>query len=73
MLELYQQKNLAADVIYLLYADDYAMAADNQEDLQDRIEHWNEILTSYDMRISKDKTETMIISRTTDNINTVYL
>ena len=45
------------------------MAADTQEDLQDRIEHWNEILTSYGMRISKDKTETMIISRTTDDIN----
>ena len=61
--ELYRQENPVNEVTDLVYADDHAMIVDTQEDLQDRIELWNEI-SSYDMKISKDKMWTLFISRT---------
>ena len=41
--ELYRQENPVNEVTDLVYAYDHAMSVDTQEDLQNRIELWNEI------------------------------
>ena len=55
-------------VIDLVYADDHAMVAQSADSLQQRINNWNTILTANGMRINKDKTEIMVMSRTPGNI-----
>ena len=56
-------------IIDLMYADDHAMVAPDVETLQQEINSWNTILTANGMRINKDKTEIMLLSRTPSNIN----
>ena len=56
-------------VIDLLYADDHAIIANTSEDLQNYMEQWNAILTTNGMKISKEKTEVMKLSRRHDEVN----
>ena len=55
--------------ITLAYADDEAVITDTQEDLQAVLIKWNDILTAEGMKISKEKTEVMVMSRTPDEID----
>ena len=50
--------------ITLLYADDEAVITDTQEDLQAALIKWNDVMTTNGMKINKEKTEVMVISRT---------
>lgn len=47
----------------LLFAGDHCLIHDNQEDLQRHITSLNDACTKYDMKISIEKTETMVIRR----------
>ena len=53
----------------LLYADDHAMITGTREDLQNELDEWNNILSANGMKISKEKTEIMLLSREFDNVN----
>ena len=55
--------------ITLAYADDKAVITDTQEDLQAVLIKWNDILTAEGMKISKEKTEVMVMSRASDEID----
>ena len=50
--------------ITLAYADDEAVITDTQEDLQAALIKWNDVMTTNGMKINKEKTEVMVISRT---------
>lgn len=52
----------------LLFADDQCLLHEDEEQLQDHIQKLDEACTKYDMRISTEKTETMVINR----ISTVH-
>ena len=59
-----REKNDEAErIVDLLYADDHAIIADSLEDLQNSLEDWNGILTNNGMKISKEKSEVMLLSR----------
>ena len=55
--------------ITLAYADDEAVITDTQEDLQAALMKWNDVMTANGMKISKEKTEVMVISRTPEEIH----
>ena len=54
-------------VINLIYADDHAKIAGNAEDLQNDLEEWNNVLIDNGMKISKEKSEIMVLSRVPHN------
>ena len=54
-------------VINLIYADDHVKVAGNAEDLQSDLEEWNNILNENGMKISKEKSEIMMLSRRPHN------
>ena len=66
MRELHKDEERA---IHLIYADDHAIVTNTPEDLQREITEWNDILTLNGMKISKEKTETMVLSRTPGDID----
>ena len=57
------------NIIDLLYADDHAIIAETEEDLQNDLIDWNTILEEQGMRISREKTEIMMLSRTPQEVN----
>ena len=63
-----RELNQNEDTINLLFADDHAAVADTPGELQGTIDEWNEILSSNGMKISKEKTEIMMISRNPTNV-----
>ena len=54
-------------VLNLIYADDHAKLSGNAEDLQNDLEEWNNVLNDNGMKISKDKSEIMLLSRAPHN------
>ena len=58
--------------ITLAYADDVAVVTGNKEDLQAAMTKWNDIMERMGMKISKQKTEVMEISRVKDGCN-IYI
>ena len=59
---------VAERIIDLLYADDHAIIAESLEDLQNSLEEWNDILINNGMKISKEKSEVMLLSRTREEM-----
>ena len=57
------------NIIDLLYADDHAIVAETEEDLQNDLRDWNTILEEQGMKISKVKTEIMMLSRMPQEVN----
>ena len=55
--------------ITLAYADDEAVITDTQEDLRAALTKWNDVMTANGMKISKEKTEVMVISRTPEEMD----
>ena len=60
--------NNGDEIITLAYADDIALIANTPVTLQRTVDKWNEKLQSMDMKINKDKTEIMMVSRERDDI-----
>ena len=58
----------AERIIDLLYADDHVIIANSIEDLQNSLEDWNDILTTNGMKISKEKSEVMLLSRVHEEV-----
>ena len=54
------------NIIDLLYADNHAIVAEIEEDLQNDLRNWNTVLG---MKISKEKTEIMMLSRMPQEVN----
>ena len=57
------------NIIDLLYADDHAIVTETEEDLQNELRDWNTILEEQGMKISKEKTEIMMLSRMPEEVN----
>lgn len=55
--------------VSLPYADDIIIIANSRDDLQSALEERNQKLEEQGMRISKTKTETMCISKTSTDLN----
>ena len=55
--------------ITLAYADDEAVITDTQEDLRAALTKWNDVMTANGMKINKEKTEVMVISRTPEEMD----
>ena len=55
--------NDADEIITLAYADDIALIANTPIALQRAVDNWNDKLKSMDMKINKNKTEIMVVSR----------
>ena len=47
----------------LLFADDLAIMADSEEQLQERLSKWQECLEKYGLKMNAKKTETMVCSK----------
>ena len=62
-------ENIIENIIDLLYADDHAIVTDTEEDLQNELRDWNTILEEHGMKISKEKTEIMMLSRVPQEVN----
>ena len=60
MREVHEEETRA---ITLAYADDKAVVAETEADLQEELRIWDEKLTANGMKINKEKTEVMTISR----------
>ena len=56
----------------LIYADDQAMVAHPSEELENKLSNWNTIMVENGMRISKEKSEVMLLSRAHQDVN-IYL
>ena len=51
------------------FADDVAVIAKTKEELQEAVNIWNDVLTNKEMKISKTKTEVMMIGRNRQECN----
>ena len=51
------------------YADDLALVSETEEELQRCVTMWDEVLTAKGMKINKEKTEVMLVSRAQDELN----
>ena len=56
-------------VIDFMYADDHVKITGSRDDLQRELEEWNDTLINNGMKISKQKTEIMFLSRTPREVN----
>ena len=66
MREQHLDENMSTD---LIYADDQAMVAHISEELENKLSNWNTIMVENGMRISKEKTEVILLSRAHQDIN----
>ena len=70
VVEMISRKATTSDILRkLIYADDLAVVADSEADLQERFVEWKEIFGRHGLRDSLEKTEVLCVQR--DNV--VYL
>lgn len=56
----------------LLYADDVALISDNEQEAQDSLDHWRRSLEPNGLRISRTKTEYMVLNFSADKSSTTH-
>ena len=62
--EVINRKASTRDILRkLLYADDLAVVADSEADLQERLVDWKEIFGKHELRVSLEKTEVLWVGQ----------
>ena len=64
VVEVISRKSSTKDILHkFLYADDLALVADSETDLQERLVDWKEIFSKHGQRISLEKTEVLWVGQ----------
>ena len=64
VVEVINRKASTRDILHkLLYADDLAVVADSEADLQERLVDWKEIFGKHGLRVSLEKTEVLWVGQ----------